>query len=70
MRQGNRPVSGSVAATNVEIHIHPEFRKQLVLAATALVSALNDAGIVAVDAGFNANSTNTDAIHILIGEKR
>ena len=64
------PVSGSVGAVNVEIHLHPASRSLLLPAATALIEALNEIGIAATDAGFNAHSQNTDAIHILIGPKR
>ena len=70
LRRGNRPVSGSVAAQNVEIHLHPSHRAQLLPAATALIEALNEAGIVAKDSGFNTHSSNDDAIHIVIGEKQ
>jgi hypothetical protein len=68
--QGNaRSISGSVGATNVEIHIHPESRDKLLPAATALISVLNEWDIAATDAGFNAHSENVSAIHILIGGK-
>jgi hypothetical protein len=70
LQRGTRPVSGSVAAQNVEIHLHPEYRAKLLPAATALISALNDVGIVAKEVGFNAHSSNDDAIHVLIGEKQ
>ena len=70
LHRGTRPVSGSVAAQNVEIHLHPEYRAKLLPAATALISALNDVGIVAKEAGFNTHSSNDDAIHVLIGEKQ
>jgi hypothetical protein len=66
----DRPLSGSVGATNVEIHIHPQSREKLLPAATALVAALNKMGIAATDAGFNTNSENVSAIHILIGDKQ
>lgn len=70
LRRGSRPVSGSVAAQNVEIHLHPEYREKLLSAATALISALNGVGIAAKEAGFNTHSSNDDAIHLLIGEKQ
>jgi hypothetical protein len=65
----DRPLSGSVAAANVEIHVHPESRERLSSAAAALVSALNEAGIATRDAGYNTHNVNTGAIHILIGDK-
>jgi hypothetical protein len=69
--QGNaRPISGSVGATNVEIHLHPQSRDALLPAATALIEVLNKMGIAATDAGFNAHSENASAIHILIGAKQ
>jgi hypothetical protein len=70
LQRGNRPASGSVAAQNVEIHLHPESREKLLPAANGLISVLKEIGIEAKDAGFNAHSTNVDAIHILIGDKR
>jgi hypothetical protein len=70
LRRGTRPVSGSVAAQNVEIHLHPEYRAKLLPAATALISALNDVGIISKEVGFNTYSSNDDAIHVLIGEKQ
>jgi hypothetical protein len=54
----------------VEIHLHEESRTALSPAATALISALNDTGIAATDAGFNMANDNADAIHILVGPKR
>jgi hypothetical protein len=68
--QKNLPVSAPVAVTNVEIHLPPEHREKFEPAVTALVSALNDIGIVATDAGADAISINKDAIHIWIGEKK
>lgn len=68
--QGSRPETGEVAVTNVEIHLHKEQRQNLAPAAAALISALNDIGIEAKDAGFNVHNSNDMAIHILIGEKR
>lgn len=70
VRQGDRPISGSVAAQDVEIHLHPESRDKLLPAATALISVLNAHGIVASDVGFNCHSGNTNAIHIMIGDKK
>jgi hypothetical protein len=66
----SRPYSGSVAASNVEIHLHSETRNHLLPAATALIAALNDAGIAAREVGFNTHNGNPKAIHILVGEKR
>jgi len=65
----NRAGSGNVGAANVEIHLHPDNREKLWLAAMALVGALNEVGIAAREAGFNAHSTNNAAVHILIGPK-
>jgi len=70
MQGPDRPGSGSVGAENVEVHLHPEHRVRLLPAATALVAILNEIGIAARDAGFNAHSINNGAIHILIGDKR
>jgi metacaspase-1 len=71
IRQGpDRPVSGSVGAVNVEIHLHPSFRNALLPAATALISALNETGLAAIDARFNTHSETANAIHLLIGPKR
>jgi hypothetical protein len=67
--QADRPASGSVAVTNVEIHLFPRERDLLLPAATALISALNEVGIDAADAGYNASSATANAIHILIGDK-
>jgi hypothetical protein len=64
------PVSGSVAAQNIEIHLHPQSRDKLQPAADALISALRDAGIAARYWGFNVSSNNVDAVHILVGDKR
>jgi len=68
--QGLRPVSGSVGASNVEIHIRPEERATLGPAGAALISVLNEIGIEAMDIGFNSHSANPEAIHIHIGDKR
>jgi hypothetical protein len=68
--QAGRPETGEVAATNVEIHIHPGQRGKLASAASELISALNNVGIEARDMGFNAYNSNPTAIHILIGEKQ
>jgi hypothetical protein len=64
------PGMGAVAAQDVEIHVHPQSRATLGPAASALVAALNEIGIAAIDRGFNAHSSNVDAIHILVGERR
>ena len=68
--QANLPRSGSAAATNVGIHVFPEYREQLGPAAAALVSALKGIGITAAEADSNIVSVNKDAIHIWIGEKQ
>ena len=49
------PVSGSVGAQNVEIHVHPQSRERFKPAMDALITALNNAGITARDAGFNTS---------------
>jgi hypothetical protein len=69
-RHDSHPALAAVDAKNVEIHLHPETREKLLPAATALISALNNAGIAAADAGFNCQNANVDAIHIMIGDKR
>ena len=61
---------GAVAAQDVEIHVHPESREKLGPHTAALVAALNEIGVAAIDRGFNAHSQNVDAIHILVGDKR
>jgi len=68
--QGPRPLSGSVAASNVEIHIHPGEESRLMPAAAALASALNEIGIAAAIVQFNTLNASPNAIHVLIGEKR
>lgn len=65
-----RPALGNVSARHVEIHLAPSARTTLQPAADALISALNDNGIAARDAGYNINNGNTAAVHILIGPKR
>ena len=70
LQQGSRPISGSVAASNVEIHLHPSVREMLRPAATALVAALIELDIAAAEVGFNASSQTHTAMHILIGSKR
>jgi hypothetical protein len=70
IKQGDRPLSGAVGATNVEIHIRPEERTELGPAAAALISVLKEIGVEATDKGFNSHSTNANAIHIHIGDKR
>jgi len=70
LQQGSRPISGSVAASNVEIHLHPSVREMLLPAATALVAALIELDIAAAEVGFNASSQTHTAMHILIGSKR
>jgi hypothetical protein len=70
IRQGDRPLSASVGATNVEIHVRPEERSALGPAAVALISVLNEIGIEATDKGFNSHSPNSETIHIHIGDKR
>jgi hypothetical protein len=70
VRQGNRVISGAVAAANVEVHLHSQSEQQLLPATTALIWALEDVGIAARHPGFNCNSGNTNAVHILIGDKQ
>ena len=65
-----RPTLGNVSALGVEIHLAPSARSALLPAANALILALNDAGIVARDSGYNIMNGNTNAVHILIGPKR
>jgi hypothetical protein len=67
---GHRPVAGSVGAQNIEIHLAPDFRQSLLPAANGLASALTEIGVAASEVPFNANSTNNEAIHILIGPKQ
>ncbi len=66
----SRPISGAVAASNVEIHLHPETQDRLMPATKALISALKEIGIDVKFCGFNTYNNNPNAIHILIGEKR
>jgi hypothetical protein len=63
-------VYGRIGANNVSIELHPEHEKALKPAADALVAGLNEIGIVAAVKFFNNNSTNNDAVHILVGPKR
>ncbi len=69
-KQGDRPDSGTVAATNVEVHLRPSERAALLAAAQALVSALNDIGIEAAEVPFNNHAQTPNAIHIAIGDKQ
>jgi hypothetical protein len=64
------PVSGSVAAQNVEIHVHPQSREKFQPAINALISAFKSADIEATDSPLNVNNDNPDALHILVGEIR
>jgi len=68
--QTDFPLSAPIAAINVEIHVHADERTTLNPAASALIKALNDAGISCTDAGDQAQSINKNTIHIWIGEKR
>ena len=63
---------GIANVLNVAIELSPEHRDDLLPAATALATALADVGIVAKveDHIVSGVSTSTDAIHILVGEKR
>jgi hypothetical protein len=70
LAQGNRPASGSVAATNVEVHLRPSERVALLPAALALVSALKDIGIEVAEVPFNTHAQTPNAIHIAIGDKQ
>jgi hypothetical protein len=62
-----RPVSGDIGAQNVEIHLLPASRDELLPAANALISALQAIGIDAKDVGFNIHSTATSTIHVWQG---
>ena len=64
-----RPLAGSINAENVEIHLDPSSRAALLPAATALIAALAEIGIVAWEAPFNVQNIHTHAMHILIGPK-
>jgi hypothetical protein len=64
-----RPSAGSVAATNVELHLHPDFATALRPAATVLADALNEIGITATIPQFNCESGNNGSVHVLIGPK-
>lgn len=67
----SHPSWAPVIATNVELHVFPEYREQLGAAVLALISALKDADIDAVDAGPNGVvSKNRDVIHIWIGDRQ
>lgn len=66
------PSSASAIVFDVNVYVFPEYRDQLGGAASALIAALNSAGIVAApaDSDVQVSNVNKDAIHILIGEKR
>lgn len=68
-QRGPRPISGSVGAQNVEIHVNPSWQQKLSPAAEALATGLRDIGIEANVVSYNTNSSNVQAIHILIGPK-
>jgi hypothetical protein len=68
--QGDRPLSASVAASDIEIHLRPAERAALLPAATALISALNEIGIAAAEVPYNVSLQTPNAIHIAIGDKR
>lgn len=63
---------GVANVLNVSIELHPEYRKELLPAAEALSKALNEIGIAASvgDKPIGGISATTNAIHILVGEKR
>ena len=63
-------VYGRIGVINVSIEIHPQSHDKLLPVAEALVGVLNEIGIAATVAAFNNSSTNTDAIHLLVGPKR
>lgn len=65
-----RPTLGNVSASNVEIHLSPNFRAALSPAANAVISALTGIGINARDAGYNIANGSDAAVHILTGPKR
>jgi hypothetical protein len=68
-RGPTRPRAGLVSAESVEIHLDSEWRRALLPAATALISALKGIGIEANEVPFNTTNGNAHAIHILIGPK-
>jgi hypothetical protein len=65
-----RPYAGNVAATNVEIHIEPEWRQSLLPPAKALISALNGTGVKASAVPFNARSVNPLIVKYINPQKR
>jgi hypothetical protein len=64
-----RPLAGIVMAENVEIQMDPGWRQSNSKAAQALIAALKEIGIAAVEAEPIFPNTNAQAIHILIGPK-
>jgi len=70
IQRARRPVSGQVAAQNVEIHLDSASKAALQPATDTFISALNEIGIEATEAAFNVNNANTDAMHVLVGPKR
>ena len=61
--------AGQVSATNVEIHLDPDWRPALLPAATAFGHALNELGIKTKITNNNTRNLNVQAMHILIGPK-
>ena len=69
-KRSNAPDSGLVTMRGVVIQMHDESRTALTPAAVALATALNGVGIDAqAEAGIAVGSTNTAAMHIMVGEK-
>jgi hypothetical protein len=64
-------VYGIANVSNVSVELSPELREQLLPAAEALVSALNEVGIAAVveHQPISAVSATKDAIHFLVGDR-
>jgi hypothetical protein len=54
--EANLPISGSAAATNVEIHVYPEYRERLKPVAAALFCSPERVGIDAAEADSNVVS--------------
>ena len=63
---------GVANVLNVDIEMTPDHRKNLLPAAEALAKVLNEIGIATavMDTPIGSTSTNADAIHVLVGEKR
>ena len=70
IQRNGRPIAGSVAAQNIEIHLDPSARQALLPAAQALVAFLNGVEIKVSIVPINIANTNTHAMHVLVGPKR